>query len=180
MNIYSAAILVSIVLVPFTSVNVNYEIKPETKVELCYDVNRKLNWNDFVVITTKPYNNREVCILSFELSMEGVSSGNSLSRLSVFCKVNKKESWVIEEFQNAAVLNHEQRHFDIAYAYTMKIVKAVKCAETYSQANNIFVKIHAEMERMQIKYDAEAGNVICVEAQKRWDQEVNKMVSENQ
>jgi hypothetical protein len=170
------ALIISLLFIPN---KIRYDIKPENKVEVYYDINRKLNWNDFVIRYTKP-NNKDVCMLSFELIMESVSYGDELGKATIFCKVNKNQSWVLKDYKTVYVLNHEQRHFDIAYAYALKIVKALKCADTYSQANQIFNNLHAEMDALQIRYDAEAGNVAYVEGQKRWDQEIDKMLKNNQ
>jgi len=169
------ALIISLIFIPN---KVRYDVKPENKVEVYYNINRKLNWNDFVVRYSKP-SNKNVCILSFELIMESVSYGNELGKAIIFCKVNKDQSWVLKDYKTPGVLNHEQRHFDIAYAYALKIVTALKCVDTYSQADEIFNSLHAEMDALQNRYDAEAGNTAYVEAQKRWDQEIDRMLNNN-
>lgn len=167
-------LIIGLLFIP--SSNIRYDVKLENNIEVYYNLNRKLNWNDFVVRYTKPIG-KDVCILSFELIMETVSYGNKLDKATIFCKVNKNQSWVLKDYKNSCVLNHEQRHFDIAYAYALKIVNALKCADTFSQANQIFNTLHAEMSALQNRYDNEAGNVAYVEAQKRWDQEINIMLN---
>jgi len=175
-----ALIISFVTLVVLPNNNIKYDVKPETRVELYYECNRKLNWSDFVVKYNKPHNNNDVCMLSFELVMESLSSGNTLTKATIYCRVNKAESWVLNGYRIPSVLNHEQRHFDLAYAYAIKIVNAIKQVNTYSEADEIFNRMHQEMEYMQRKYDSEAGKLTLVEEQKKWDIAIDKMVFTNQ
>jgi hypothetical protein len=92
-------------------------------------------------------------------------------------------SWILKELlddsiQVVRILNHEQKHFDIAELYTRKarneIQKIVNNKNNSAFLSNILYKIDSELFNYQQKYDFETNNGLNSKNQSYWNKKIEK------
>lgn len=89
------------------------------------------------------------------------------------------QSWVYREFQTERLLNHEQRHFDIAEIYARRMRAELQKYEVHvmqfvshdfgSDIKRTFNQLYDEMEQKQKDYDFETEHGLEDTAQARWN-----------
>ena len=101
-------------------------IGKEASDTLCYPL-RKLKWEDFKnrIPPTSPHAGQ--ILTNFEYSMkDSVIEGTIFVDLQIKTYMVKSQSAVHSDLESERVLNHEQKHFDIAYDISQKFKKAVQ------------------------------------------------------
>jgi hypothetical protein len=82
-------------------------------------------------------------------------------------------SWVLSDARTAALLRHEQLHFDINELYTRKMAAAFKSAVYTSNIKAEIEVIHqkykAESDAMEAKYDAQTEHSKNAKMQSQWE-----------
>ena len=117
----------------------------------------------------------------FALKLAFHRTGNTSQLvIDVNCNFSKKDSWV-KPGKTAYILNHEQKHFDIAYLNTLlfiqKLRKAVLTNANYATViQNIHNECAAAMEKMQNQYDMETRHSLLTEKQAEWDEKISKLL----
>ena len=147
-----------------------------------YKPGQMLSWDDF---KGRPVAASEAAALSnagFGLKLAFHKSGNVAQlMISVNCNFSKKDSWVKSGNKNSYILNHEQKHFDIAYYHTLMFIKKLQQA-TLTNANyaSVIEKIYNEcaqaMGRMQNEYDAETSHSRIEEKQSEWNLKIARLL----
>jgi len=179
------AILSSLIL-PAQNLNgaVNYVTSDGTSDnnKIFYQQNQFLTWDDF---KGKPVEGSETAALTnagFALKLAFHRVGNiSQLVIDVNCNFSKKDSWVKPGKKSAYILNHEQKHFDIAYLNTILFIQKLKKA-TLTNANyatviqNIHNECAAAMEKMQNQYDMETSHSLLTQNQAEWDEKISKQL----
>jgi hypothetical protein len=99
----------------------------------------------------------------------------------IVCTFLKNGSWVKPDKKNDYLLNHEQRHFDIAECGAREIRKKVAIAKfTSKNYRTLIRKIISETEskyrQMQNTYDRETKHSIITEKQEKWNEKVDEML----
>jgi hypothetical protein len=102
--------------------------------------------------------------------------------ISVNCSFSKKDSWVLPGNKSAYILNHEQKHFDIAYIHTILFIRKLKRANfTNTNYESVLEKIYnesaAEMSKAQNEYDAETSHSRKPVIQAEWNEKINRELS---
>ena len=99
----------------------------------------------------------------------------------VICRFIKNESWVKDT--SAALLRHEQIHFDIAEVIARKMRKGLLLLKSEESTTNedykeyldsMFLKLH----QIQKKYDKETAQGTILTNQKKWEAKTNNQLKE--
>lgn len=133
----------------------------------------RLTWNDFKgkPDASSPYKaNTET-----EVNVQIKTKGEDVT-IILQCSFVKNLSWT-KDTKNAALLVHEQMHFNITEISARKFRQKLKgktfTAKTFQQELN---KMHAETGReskaMQVQYDTETEHAVNEAAQKKWNKKV--------
>jgi len=144
-----------------------------------YIANRPLNWNDF---HDKPRAG------SFEAEVfaglgysEKASVEKGIINLNISLKVDmaKSDCWVRDGSRDDYVLNHEQRHFDIAKIvgehFKQKIAAMHLPPDNYDGEINIeYLETLRELHRMQTQYDGETHHGANHGIQEEWNEKIDK------
>lgn len=101
--------------------------------------------------------------------------------VSVYSFFSKSKSWVKPDKKTAYVLNHEQKHFDIAYIGTCLFIK--KLRETkFTQTNyrnllgQVYNEMYTYMNDLQDLYDSETNNGQLENKQEEWNKRIDDLL----
>jgi len=146
----------------------------ESPVAMQWNENYKLSWADFQGIPP----NRNSFVAStesgiyFSYSTENTNDEITLTT-SVFAKFYPEKSWYLPNDVNAAILKHEQGHFDISEIHARELRKkfaAYTFSENYkNELQKIFSETENNRNTMQNKYDKETNHSKILEKQKDWE-----------
>ncbi|HZX59356.1 MAG TPA: DUF922 domain-containing protein [Mucilaginibacter sp.] len=156
----------------------DYTGKPEGDT-IYYAANRPLNWGDF---QDKPR------AAGFEAEVfaglgytEKATVEKGIINLSISLKVDmaKSDCWVRDRSRDDYVLNHEQRHFDIAKIvgehFKQKIAAMHLPPDNYDGEINVeYLETLRELHRMQTQYDSETHHGANHGAQEEWNEKIDK------
>jgi hypothetical protein len=141
--------------------------------EIPYQSGKKLNWCDFTF--SEERKDRVVATATTGLYYSFSKKGNKLE-VNVCAYFSKPESFVVCGKEIDHVLNHEQKHFDITYLFSLKLIQ--KC-RTYHNLNVATVErlhnqIQQELDEFQARYDLETTHSLNKGSQLQW----NKMIAD--
>jgi hypothetical protein len=167
------------------SVQVNYATGNGNKNSntIFYQEGQLLSWDDF---KGKPVAASEAAALTnagFSLELAFHQSGNNAQLvIDVTCNFSRKDSWVKQGYNTAYILNHEQKHFDIAYIHTLLFIQKLKDASlTNDNYAAVIQKIHHEtaatMSKMQNEYDKETSHSRITAKQEEWNKNISKQLA---
>ena len=144
-----------------------------------YQPNTILTWNDF---KGRPVAASEAAALTnagfgVKLSFRRVENTSQLV-INVNCTFSRKDSWVKPDNKTAYILNHEQKHFDIAYIHTVLFIQNLRKASfTNSNYAAVIEKVYNEtataMTKAQYQYDGETNHSRMETKQKEWDEKIS-------
>ena len=146
---------------------------------------RKLSWADFRgnVPGQAPPEMAAVtsCGIAYETNV--CRTGHQV-KISVYSQFNKEASWVKPGVATAAILVHEQGHFDLCELYCRKLRQAFASAEVTPENMNrvlprIFKQIEAEYLQRQQNYEAETMHGTIAFAQQLWVQEMSNELNDS-
>lgn len=142
-----------------------------------------LNWSDFKEVSGKQraYQAAALCGVNYSYKF-------NQNKLEIDCRsyFNAKRSWVKKSSgKSDHLLKHENLHFDIAELHARKLRKKLlstsfKPKETrikkkYYRAYNRLMK---SLESYQDKYDKETNHSINIEAQKEWEEKIERELND--
>ena len=123
-----------------------------------------LGWTDFKGRPTEGSDAAALTNAGFglKLAFRRVENSSQLV-IDVNCNFSRKDSWVKPGNKTDYILNHEQKHFDIAYIHTCTFIQQLQNAHfTNANYNAVIEKIYKEnalaMSRMQNQYDSETSH----------------------
>ena len=138
-----------------------------------------LNWNNFKGAI--PYGNPKAAVSSCSVSIDKkVESSNYIISKETYFR--KSKSWTKKEKQSDYLLNHEQRHFDIAEIHGRLFVQKFKEKKLNSntEANNYFdeliKQIGNDLSEMHKIYDKETNHSLNKKAQGNWDIKIDSLL----
>jgi hypothetical protein len=149
---------------------------------IVWSANKKLSWDDFKGI---PDLNEEADALTYTTHQSGFSAfgvGNRFHvEAEVACCFIKTKSWVKAGMKTDYLLNHEQRHFDLAEVGAREFRKVLKTtnftAENFQkQVQRITTEIDEKYKKLQQQYDRESSHSRIEEKQKEWDAKIDAML----
>jgi hypothetical protein len=149
-----------------------------------YKPTQLLIWDDF---KGKPAEQRDDAValtnagFGLKLAFHRVENIAQLV-ISVNCNFSRKDSWVKTGNKTAYILNHEQKHFDIAFIHTVLFIQKLTGASlTTSNYATVIEKIYNEaavaMSKMQNQYDAETNHSRITESQSEWDLKISQQLA---
>jgi len=144
-----------------------------------YQPGQFLTWDDF---KGNPAEGSDAAALTnagfgLKLAFRKVDNVSQLV-INVNCNFSKKDSWVKKGNNTPYILNHEQKHFDIAYFHTLLFIQKLQAA-TFTNNNyaavieKIYKEAATDMGVMQSQYDAETSHSRIAEKQQLWDEKIS-------
>ena len=167
-----AKLLIVIYLLP--SLNIYYVSNKPNLQEIRYSRSVNLKWSDFT-----PNKNIEASALSSTaISYDYTESNNSLT-IAVHCIFYKKESFFLPNKKTSYLLNHEQRHFDISYIYSIIFIKKLKEYNYLTEdiVKEIYNKTISEWSSFQDEYDLATDNSQDTNMQQLWDKKIDLLLN---
>ncbi|MES2892806.1 MAG: hypothetical protein V4725_12355 [Bacteroidota bacterium] len=167
------------------NVVVNY-VEPQSNLDkqvIIYKPDQLLAWSDF---QAKPNEASEAAAITnagfgVKLAFKRIEHSAELL-INVNCSFSRKDSWVKKNFKTAYILNHEQKHFDIAYINTVVFINKLRKAQyTVSNYVSVIEKIYnetaLEMSKMQNEYDGQTSHSRIPEKQSAWDLKISNQLT---
>ncbi len=143
-----------------------------------WNINRKLNWNDFKASPEK--NSAAAALTSTSIKID-CGYSNNVAQYHIRCSFDPSKSW--GRVKNDYILSHEQAHFDIAEIYARKLNKVLKSYKpdenNFSKdVNRIYEKVMREYYEEQEKYDNETNFSMNKIKQAEWLKKVTEELTE--
>lgn len=148
-------------------IQVIYDYSLIKEKEIPYIKNKKLDWNYFY---KRQKSNQIAAITESGISyFVDIDDGNI--KVNVICFFSKNGSYFTEGNNKPNILNHEQRHFDLSYIYTLEFMRRLKNEDdlNLNKIDYIYNEVANELDVIQRKYDFETKNSRDTEIQNRWD-----------
>ena len=149
---------------------------------------QKLEFSDFLGKVPDSLNEYSkfaaVSMISIESKIVKNSVWNGKIKIEIYPMFSKNESWIRENQKTKELLNHEQRHFDIAKIYSNKlqkiINKRIKNIKDYNENfQNLYDEIYNEYFDYQTKYEEITDRGLNFESQKLIDKEIDEKLNED-
>lgn len=142
---------------------------------ILYKADQLLTWSDFQANPNEASEAAAITNAGFgvKLAFRRIEQSAEL-QINVNCSFSRKDSWVKKNFKTPYILNHEQKHFDIAYIHTVifinKLRKAQYTIDNYvTVIENIYNETALQMSKMQNEYDGQTSHSRIPEKQAEWD-----------
>ncbi len=158
-----------------------------------WEASRPLEWADFRARVDPDASPRTAALAAVSISLGyelAVSRGRGCSyeitAIETSAEFHPDHSWVRDEARTAAILEHEQGHFDLAEIFRVILAREARplvgasqrCperddmaaveAEVGERIGQIRERIFAELERVQAEYDAQTGHGTLAAPQREW------------
>lgn len=148
-----------------------------------YQPNTILSWNDFKGMPVAGSDAAALTNAGFgvKLAFRRVENTSQLV-IDVSCNFSTKDSWVKPANKTAYILNHEQKHFDIAYIHTLQFIRNLRKASfTNNNYTAVIEKVYNEsaaaMTKAQYEYDAETSHSRIDAKQAAWDTLISEQLA---
>jgi len=144
-----------------------------------YSLKRPLKWDDFQSkIPSSRFDAQVYPTIGYE-EHASVTGGIINVGLAIKVCLPKSAAWVRARMQNDYILNHEQRHFDIAKIvaehFKQKINAENLTVNNYEGIINFeYLDTYREMDKLQKQYDDETLHGTDRQAQQQWDLRIDK------
>ena len=154
------------------TVIVKYNNTKKNTAYIDYNKTQKLKWTDFKIYNGKRF---EAALTATQISYT-INIIDEVMYVDVSCVFDKKNSNVVAANKNEYILNHEQRHFDIAYLFAMKFIRRLQNDPnlTVDKISAIYEDIYVDWIAYQKKYDVETNNSQSKVNQTFWDKKINQ------
>jgi hypothetical protein len=164
------------------------EIEGDT---LYYAASRPLNWSDFNSKTRRSNKYAAMVMPNFGYDQEEkIENGIIHVNITLKTFLAKNDCWLGSSYKDDYMLNHEQRHFDIAKIITEqfkeKLAQASVNPDTYEAIINMqYLDSYRDMNKLQKAYDTETSHGLNTGAQYNWNKRIailfagNKPVAQN-
>lgn len=145
-----------------------------------YDEGYKLTWDDFEL----PFPDTATHIAEIEVNFN-ITTRSTRFLDTILVEVNAYyepgKSYVKPGKETNYLLNHEQRHFDIAEVYARKTRKEISQVKYFSgykdSAVYIYRKFHNEYRQCQFDYDLATSHSLNEQIQKQWDIKIDSLLN---
>jgi hypothetical protein len=145
---------------------------------------RKLTWNDFKGTANDTDPSDALTYTRNETRFESFGIGDRMEVESqITCYFIKEKSWVKSGKQGEYLLNHEQRHFDLAEAGAREFKKKLKkihftAANFNGEIKRLTKETNDKYSDLQKQYDEETNHSRIEEMQKKWNLKIDTMLRE--
>ncbi len=156
---------------------------PEATQTLRWRPDKKLNWNHFRAASDPDSEFHALSSTGISLSATSKIFRDDIEvDFQIYCFFNPQESWVKSDKHSAALLAHEQLHFDIAEVFTRKLKRQLNSIRFHprdyqQQIDEVFESLLEEMDEIHNRYDRETEHGINATAQAKWNHMVQKKLS---
>lgn len=176
-NIHTNRILASNVKVSFEYYK--EQIEGDT---IYYAANRPLTWSDFQ--STRKMSNKYAAMVMPNIGYdqrEEIAKGVIQVTITLKSYLAKSDCWLGSPYKDDYMLNHEQRHFDIAKIVTEQFRKKIGSAklnpDTYEAFINMqYLDSYREMNKLQKNYDTETAHGTNRMAQQNWNKRIDELL----
>ncbi|PKP25129.1 MAG: hypothetical protein CVU03_09455 [Bacteroidetes bacterium HGW-Bacteroidetes-2] len=154
----------------------------ENPVAMQWNENYKLSWDDFqgTPPNKSPFVASTQSGIYFSYSSQN-KNGEITLTTSVSANFYPENSWYFSKNVNAAILKHEQGHFDISEIHARELRKKFSMYTVSENFKNELQSIYSETENnrntMQNKYDKETNHSKIIEKQKQWERFIQQELS---
>jgi hypothetical protein len=158
------------------------EIEGDT---LYYSASRPLNWSDFNSKTRRSNKYAAMVMPNFGYDQEEkIENGIIHVNITLKTFLAKNDCWLGSSYKDDYMLNHEQRHFDIAKIVTEqfkeKLAQASVNPDTYEALINMqYLDSYRDMNKLQKDYDGETSHGLNSSAQQSWNRRIDGLLAGN-
>ncbi|MCX6290170.1 MAG: DUF922 domain-containing protein [Bacteroidetes bacterium] len=153
---------------------------------IAWNVERKLCWDDFRGSAKDDDPADALTYTCNQTMFEAFSVGKRFTVESrVQCYFIKSKSWVKKEKDKQVdyLLNHEQRHFDLAEVGAREFRKKLKevmftSANFRDEVKRITGEVDEKYHRLQQQYDSESDHSRVKEMQEKWNAKIDSLLKE--
>lgn len=153
------------------------------EVEIPYDANRPLVWEDFKQRAANKSLFKAYSYTGIRYVVDAPDGKHvEIETLPYFVP---DKSWVNKDFKNEYLLNHEQRHFDLTAIHAQILDSLLRPYETevsrfmddnlIKGVEQIFDDVYAQLEEAQAQYDKETEHSIQRDKQEEWDAKIDSL-----
>lgn len=145
---------------------------------------RKLTWDDFKGTADSISPADALTFTSNQTDFQSYGMGDRFETESkITCCFIKSKSWVRAGKQNEYLLNHEQRHFDIAETGAREFRKIIQRTHLtvknfQEEIKRITQDVNEKYHTLQLQYDSETDHSRVEEKQKEWNEKIEKMLKD--
>ena len=153
---------------------------------ILWSPDRKLTWADFKGTAKDGDPADALTYTSNQTEFQSFGVGNRFEVESkIDCYFNKSKSWVKPAMKVEYLLNHEQRHFDLAETGAREFRKKIKKAKFTMQnfrdeIKRITDEINDKYHRLQEQYDNETDHSRIREKQLEWNKKIDQMLNDSE
>jgi len=148
-----------------------------------YAASRPLTWSDFK--SKYKRSNKYAAMVMPNIAYdqdEKIEDGVIHVKLTLKTFLAKSDCWLGVSYKDDYMLNHEQRHFDVAKIITeqfrQQIQKAKVNPDTYEAVINMqYLESYRDMNKMQKAYDTETSHGLNRAAQQNWNKRIDNLLS---
>ncbi|RZL13662.1 MAG: hypothetical protein EOO89_17175 [Pedobacter sp.] len=150
-----------------------------------YASSRPLTWSDFQ--SKYKRSNKYAALVMPNIAYdqdEKIKDGIIHVTLTLKTFLAKSDCWLGSSYKDDYMLNHEQRHFDVAKIineqFRKQLLKANLNPDNYEAVINMqYLDSYRDMNKMQKAYDTETSHGLNRAAQQSWNKRIDKLLSEN-
>lgn len=148
-----------------------------------YAASRPLTWSDFKSKYRR--SNKYAAMVMPNIAYdqdEKIEAGIIHVTLTLKTFLAKSDCWLGVSYKDDYMLNHEQRHFDVAKIITeqfrQQIQKAKVNPDTYEAVINMqYLESYRDMNKMQKAYDTETAHGLNRAAQQNWNKRLDDLLT---
>jgi len=143
-----------------------------------WNKNIELEWADFQGSVQSRSHHHALTASGISIDMKNIDE--NFIGITVQANFFPKQSWIKNGRESDHLLNHEQRHFDIAEIYRRKLIKKImnsdkiKTPQIGEEVDRLYKANDKELVNFQLQYDKETKHSQIEEKQKVWDQKIDR------
>ncbi|HEV7349637.1 hypothetical protein [Telluribacter sp.] len=156
----------------------------DTQDTIFYRPERKLVWNDFQGVSSRPNSNYAAAVFTSIAYEGGAKMNGKYLDVEIGVKVFmvKSMSWGKSSARNDYTLRHEQLHFDVTRLVGERFKERLKKLDLTiedhdSQIQYEFLEAFRDMDREQKSYDGQTHHGLNTAVQAVWDQKVAQEIT---
>jgi len=148
-----------------------------------YAANRPMGWADFK--STRKLSNKYAAVVMPNFGYEQheeIVKGVIYVTVTLKTYLAKSDCWLNTPYKEAYILNHEQRHFDVAKIVTEqfkeKIMATKSGPDTFEGIINMqYLDSYRDMNKLQKDYDNETEHGLNRIAQEEWNKRIDRLLN---
>lgn len=148
-----------------------------------YSSKRPLTWSDFKSKIKRSNKYAAMVMPNFGYDQEEkIENGVIQVSITLQTFLAKSDCWLGSSYKDNYMLNHEQRHFDIAKIVTdqfkTKLLNADLSPENYEALVNMqYLESYRDMNKLQKAYDTETSHGLNNSAQYNWNKRIDGLLA---